>query len=156
LLNSISSLAIVHSKDFFNFKYLKDKKLSNIVLVLSSITCLIIALYQFSVLYLFLLADLLCCACVYVIFKGLYKKKVYIYRSLFLIISGLCSGLLFFPTIDLSGSLLVGYLFNKDSFDQIFTNSLLFWSFLFSFFVPLIIDFFISLYGIVLKKLINT
>ena len=77
LLNSISSLTIVHSKDFFNFRYLKDKKLSNIVLIFLSIVCFVIALYQFSVLYLFLLADLLCCACVYVIFKGLYQKKIY-------------------------------------------------------------------------------
>ncbi len=77
LLNSISSLTIVHSKDFFNFKYLKDKKLSNVILILLSILCLVIALYQLSVLYLFLLADLLCCACVYVIFKGFYQKKIY-------------------------------------------------------------------------------
>jgi Na+/proline symporter len=37
LLNSISSLTIVHSKDFFNFKYLKDKRLSNVILILLSI-----------------------------------------------------------------------------------------------------------------------
>ena len=93
LLNSISSLTIVHSKDFFNFRSLKDKKLSNIVLILLSIVCFVIALYQFSVLYLFLLADLLCCACVYLIFKGLYQNKIYSCRSLVLIIAGLCLGL---------------------------------------------------------------
>jgi Na+/proline symporter len=96
LLNSISSLTIIHSKDFFNFKHLKNKKLSNVILILLSIICLIIALYQFSVLYLFLLADLLCCACAYVIFKGLYQKKIYSFRSLVLITIGLCLGLLFF------------------------------------------------------------
>jgi Na+/pantothenate symporter len=140
LLSSISSLTIVHSKDFFNFKYLKDKKLSNVVLILLSITCLIIALYQFSVLYLFLLADLLCCACVYVVFKGLYQKKIYPRRSLVLIMSGLCLGLLFFPSIDFSKSLLVGVIFNKIVFNEIFTNSLLFWSFLFATFAPMILD----------------
>jgi Na+/proline symporter len=140
LLNSISSLAIVHSKDFFNFKYLKDKKLSNVVLILLSITCLIIALYQFSVLYLFLLADLLCCACVYVIFRGLYQKKIYPCRSLVLIMSGLCLGLLFFPSTDFSKSLLVGIIFNKSIFNEIFTNSLLFWSFLFATFSPMVLD----------------
>jgi hypothetical protein len=140
LLGSISSLTIVHSKDFFNFKYLKDKKLSNVVLILLSITCLIIALYQFSVLYLFLLADLLCCACVYVVFKGLYQKKIYPRRSLVLIMSGLCLGLLFFPSIDFSKSLLVGVIFNKIVFNEIFTNSLLFWSFLFATFAPMILD----------------
>ena len=140
LLNSISSLTIVHSKDFFNFKYLKDKKLSSIVLILLSIVCLIIALYQFSVLYLFLLADLLCCACVYVIFKGLYQKKINPCRSLALIMIGLCLGLLFFPSIDFSKSLLVGVIFNKSIFNEIFTNSLLFWSFLFATFSPLFFD----------------
>jgi Na+/proline symporter len=140
LLNSISSLAIVHSKDFFNFKYLKDKKLSNVLLILLSIACLIIALYQFSVLYLFLLADLLCCACVYVIFKGLYQKKISQFRSLILIIIGLFSGLLFFPNTEFSNSLLVGFIFDKSFFSQIFINSLLFWSFLCAFLLPLIGD----------------
>jgi hypothetical protein len=142
LLNSISSLTIVHSKDFFNFKNLKNKKLSNVVLILLSITCLIIALYQFSVLYLFLLADLLCCACVYVIFRGLYQKKIYPYRCLFLIMSGLCLGLLFFPSTDFSRSLLVGIIFNKSIFHEIFVNSLLFWSFLFAFVAPFLCDMF--------------
>ena len=143
LLNSISSLTIVHSKNFFNLKNFKDKKLSNVILILLSVFCLIIALYQFSVLYLFLLADLFCCACVYVIFKGLYQKKIYRHRCLFLIMSGLCLGLLFFPSTDFSKSLLVGFIFNKSIFNEIFTNSLLFWSFLFAFITPLVADFFL-------------
>jgi hypothetical protein len=146
LLNSISSLTIVHSKDFFNFKYFKDKKLSNIILILLSIVCLIIALYQFSVLYLFLLADLLCCACVYVIFKGLYQKKINPLRSIVLIMIGLFSGLLFFPNIYFSQSLLVGFIFDKSFFSLIFVNSLLFWSFLCAFSLPLISDMFIESY----------
>ena len=140
LLNSISSLAIVHSKDFFNFKSLKDKKLSNVLLILLSIICFIVALYQFSVLYLFLLADLLCCACVYVIFKGLYQKKIYPFRSLVLIISGLILGLLFFPSSDFSKSILIGVIFNKNAFDGIFTSSLLFWSFSLAFVGPILCD----------------
>ena len=140
LLNSISSLTILHSKDFFNFKYYKEKKLSNVILILLSILCLVIALYQLSVLYLFLLADLLCCACVYVIFKGLYQKKIYSRRSLVLIIIGLCLGLLFFPSVDFTESLIIGVIFNKSHFNEIFTNSLLFWSFLFATLSPFIFD----------------
>ncbi|CAO6130698.1 PutP Na+/proline symporter [Candidatus Pelagibacterales bacterium] len=140
LLNSISSITIVHSKDFFNFKYLKDKKLSNVILILLSILCLVIALYQLSVLYLFLLADLLCCACVYVIFKGFYQKKIYPNHSFILIMTGLCLGLLFFPSIDFSKSLLIGVIFEKSNFNEIFTNSLLFWSFLFATFSPMFFD----------------
>jgi Na+/proline symporter len=146
LLNSISSLVIVHSKDFFNFKYLKNKKLSNVVLILLSIICLIIALYQFSVLYLFLLADLLCCACVYVVFKGLYQKKINPFRSQVLIIIGLISGLLFFPNMAFSQSLLVGFIFDKSVFNRMFVNSLLFWSFLSAFLLPLISDIFVEAY----------
>jgi Na+/proline symporter len=141
LLNSISSLAIIHSKDFFNFKYLKDKKLSNLLLILLSVLCLIITLYQFSVLYLFLLADLLCCACFYVIFKSFYQKKNYSYKSFILISIGLVLGLLFFPSTDFSNSLLIGFIFNKNYFNEIFTNSLLFWSFLFAIFSPIFFDF---------------
>jgi Na+/proline symporter len=151
LLNSISSLTIVHSKDFFNFKYLKDKRLSKVILILLSIICLIISLYQFSVLYLFLLADLLCCACVYVIFKGLYQKKINPLRSIILIMIGLFSGLLFFPNIDFSRSLLAGFIFDKSFFNLIFFNSLLFWSFLSAFLLPLISDMFVESY----KKIFN-
>ena len=140
LLNSISSLTIVHSKDFFNFKYFKDKKLSHVILIILSILCLVIALYQLSVLYLFLLADLLCCACVYVIFKGFYQKKIYPNHSFILITIGLCLGLLFFPSIDFSKSLLIGVIFDKNSFNGIFTNSLLFWSFLLATFSPIFFD----------------
>ncbi|NBV40166.1 MAG: sodium:solute symporter, partial [Proteobacteria bacterium] len=78
---------------------------------------------------------------VYVIFKGLYQKKIYPYRSLVLIMIGLCLGLLFFPSTDFSKSILVGGIFNKSIFNEIFTNSLLFWSFLFATFSPMIFDF---------------
>jgi hypothetical protein len=57
--------------------------------------------------------------------------------------SGLCLGLLFFPSTDFSKSLLVGFIFNKSIFNEIFTNSLLFWSFLLAFITPLVADFFL-------------
>jgi hypothetical protein len=53
---------------------------------------------------------------------------------------GLCLGLLFFPSMDFSKSLLVGVIFNKSIFNEIFTNSLLFWSFLFASFTPVVFD----------------
>jgi Na+/proline symporter len=146
LLNSISSLVIVHGKYFFNFKYLKDKKLSNFLLIILSIVCLIIALHQFSVLYLFLLADLLCCACAYVVFKGLYQKKIYSLRSVVSIMIGFFSGLLFFPSSDFSKSLLVGFIFDKSLFGSMFINSLLFWSFLCAFIFPLLSDMITIIY----------
>ncbi len=54
--------------------------------------------------------------------------------------SGLILGLLFFPNTDFSKSLLVGVIFNKSIFNEIFTNSLLFWSFLFATFSPMVLD----------------
>jgi len=63
-------------------------------------------------------------------------------------------GLLFFPSIDFSKSLLVGVIFNKSIFNEIFTNSLLFWSFIFSFIVPFILDYSLSI--LIGYKLIST
>jgi Na+/proline symporter len=142
LLNSISSLTIVHSKDFSNLKKIsKPKQLSNIVLIFSVFVCFLIVLFQFSVLYLFLFADLLCCACVYVVFKGLYEKKVSALKSIILISIGLVTGLLLFPSEDFSKSLLIGVLFSKDIFSETFSKALLFWSFLFATLSPLFFDF---------------
>jgi hypothetical protein len=142
LLNSISSLTIVHSKDFSNLKKIsKPKQLSNIVLIVSVFVCFLIVLFQFSVLYLFLFADLLCCACVYVVFKGLYEKKISALKSIILISIGLVTGLLLFPSEDFSKSLLIGVFFSRDIFSETFSKALLFWSFLFATLSPLFFDF---------------
>jgi hypothetical protein len=53
---------------------------------------------------------------------------------------GLSLGLLFFPSMDFSKSLLIGVIFDKSNFNEIFTNSLLFWSFLFATFLPMFFD----------------
>ena len=153
LLNSISSLTIVHSENFFNLKKIsKQKKLSNIVLIISAFICFLIVLFQFSVLYLFLFADLLCCACVYVVFKGLYEKKISQLRSIILMSTGLISGLLLFPNENFSKSILIGFLFKKDIFSNVISDSLLFWSFLFATFVPLVFDSLIKTFVIMPSK----
>jgi hypothetical protein len=153
LLNSISSLTIVHSENFFNLKKIsKQKKLSNIVLIISAFICFLIVLFQFSVLYLFLFADLLCCACVYVVFKGLYEKKISQLRSIILMSAGLISGLLLFPNENFSKSILIGFLFKKDIFSDVISGSLLFWSFLFATFVPLVFDSLIKTLAIMPSK----
>jgi hypothetical protein len=54
--------------------------------------------------------------------------------------TGLSLGLLFFPSIDFSKSLLIGVIFDKSNFNEIFTNSLLFWSFFFATFLPVFFD----------------
>ena len=153
LLNSISSLSIVHSKDFFNLKEIsKQKRLSNIVLIISVLICFLVVLFQFSVLYLFLFADLLCCSCVYVIFKGLYEKKIKNFKTVLLISMGLIAGLLLFPSEDYSKSLLIGVLFNKNIFSEVFANSLMFWSFLSATLSPLIADLLVIFTNGIIKK----
>jgi hypothetical protein len=77
---------------------------------------------------------------VYVVFKGLYEKKVSQCRSIVLVSIGLTTGLLLFPSEDFSKSLLVGILFNKDIFSETFSKALLFWSFLFATLAPVFFD----------------
>ena len=89
--------------------------------------------------YLFLLADLLCCAAVFTVFYGFYKKKFKEKNAMISIISGLFLGLLLFPSPDFSKSILIGTLLPFDLFPQILSSSLLFWSFLLAAISPAIV-----------------
>ena len=76
LVNAISSLVVVDGKNFYRDPKKKDfLRLSKIFIIILSIISLIIASKGFSILYLFLLADLLCCAAVFTVFYGFYQKK---------------------------------------------------------------------------------
>jgi len=55
------------------------------------------------------------------------------------ILIGLFLGLLFFPNLDFSKSILVGTLLPIDLFPQVISGSLLFWSFLIATLVPAIV-----------------
>ena len=74
LINAISSLIIVDGKKILssNKDYLKLSR--NIIIGLSFIA-LYVASKGFSILYLFLLADLFCCAAVLSIFYSFYSKS---------------------------------------------------------------------------------
>jgi Na+/proline symporter len=139
LVNAISSLVVVESRYFFaNYRNKNFLKLSKIFLVILSIFSFIIASKGFSILYLFLLADLFCCAAVITIFSGLYKKKVKEINAFVSIIIGLLLGLLLFPSPDFAQSILVGTFLARDLFPQFITNYLLFWSFLLATLSPVI------------------
>ncbi|NBV93762.1 MAG: sodium:solute symporter, partial [Proteobacteria bacterium] len=58
-------------------------------------------------------------------------------------------GLLFFPSTDFSKSLLVGVILDKSNFNEIFSNYLMFWSFLTATLSPLIAEFLLI---VLLKK----
>ena len=91
------------------------------------------------ILYLFLFADLLCCATVVTIFYGFFKKKINTKLSLVSIILGLSSGLLFFPSQNFQSSLLVGNIMSVDNFSPIVISNLLFISFIVAIIVPFLV-----------------
>ena len=130
LINAISSILIINgrqiSKSFFSYS-LKDK--TNYIIILISILVFIIASKGYSILYLFLLADLFCCAAVVTIFFGFFNKKIDSQLSYLSILSALISGILFFPSTDFQKSILVGNLLPIELFSSIITTNLLFISF---------------------------
>jgi len=133
LVNAISSLIVVDGK-----KINKSLKSSKGLIILLSMIALFVASKGFSVLYLFLLADLLCCAAVFPVFYGFYKKKFNEKKAIKSILIGLILGLLIFPSPDFSKSILIGTLLPFDLFPQILSSSLLFWSFLLATVSPVI------------------
>jgi hypothetical protein len=130
LINAISSVLIVNSKQisksFFN-NSLKNK--TNYIIILISFLVFILASKGYSILYLFLLADLFCCAAVITIFYGFFNKRINPRLSYFSILSSLILGFLFFPSMDFQTSVLVGNLLPIEFFSSIITTNLLFISF---------------------------
>ena len=95
--------------------------------------------------YLFLLADLFCCAAVVIIFYGFFNKKIDTRLSFLSIISALILGLLFFPSTDFQSSILVGNLLPLEFFSSIVKTNLLFISFATAIIVQLALIIFYSL-----------
>ena len=146
LINAISSLIIVNGDQInksLSGKEIKNK--ANLIILLLSILVFVLASEGYSILYLFLLADLLCCAAVITIFYGFFNKKINSKLAASSIVCALIFGLLFFPSMDFQSSILVGYLIPKDLFNSLITGNLLFVSFSISIIVPLIMIFIYSL-----------
>ena len=138
IVNAISSLIIIDGNKIIKYKNLDYQKLSNKIMVFISFLAFIIASKGLSILYLFLLADLFCCAAVLSVFYGFYNKSFLEKNAYISIIFGLIIGLLLFPSPDFSKSLLVGFLIPTDYFPSFVSNSLLFLSFLFAILTPVI------------------
>ena len=140
LINAISSIAVVDgSKIYSGYNQNNFLRLSKVFIVFLSIISLIIASKGYSILYLFLLADLLCCSAVVTVFYGFYQKKFKEKNAIISILFGLFFGLLFFPNPDFSKSILVGTLLSFDLFPKIISSSLLFWSFLIATIGPVVV-----------------
>ena len=139
LVNAISSLVVVDAKSIFNFSKNTDYlKLSKYIIIVLSIVVFIIASKGFSILYLFLLADLFCCAFVLTVFYSFYNKQLSEKTAYISIIVGLIVGLVLFPTPDFSKSILIGFLLPIELFPEFISINLLFWSFIIATFVPII------------------
>lgn len=131
LVNAISSIIIVDAKKMYhNSNKNNFLRSSKVFIVILSIISFIIASKGYSILYLFLLADLLCCAAVFTVFYGFYQKNFREKNAIVSILLGLFLGLLLFPSPDFSKSILIGTLLPFDLFPRIVSSSLLFWSFL--------------------------
>ena len=139
LVNAISSLFVIDGKATFNLDDKTDYlKISKYFIMILSLIAFGVASKGFDILYLFLLADLFCCAFVVTVFYSFYNKvnEKTAYVS---ILIGLVAGFLLFPFPDFSKSLLVGVFFPKDLFSPFIAQSLLFLSFLIATFLPAII-----------------
>ena len=136
IINAISSLIIVDGKKIIKIK--NYDLLSKQIIIILSIIALFVSSKGLSILYLFLLADLFCCAAVLSIFYGFYSKTFFEKNAYVSIIVGLIAGLLLFPSPDFSKSILIGILFPVDLFPSIVSQSLLFLSFLTATFAPLL------------------
>ena len=140
LVNAISSIIIVDGKKIYTQSIQNNfLGLSKVLIIILSCITLVIASKGYSILYLFLLADLLCCAAVFTVFYGFYQKNFEEKNSMISILLGLFLGLLLFPSPDFSKSILVGIMLPFDLFPQIVSSSLLFWSFLFATVGPVIV-----------------
>ena len=136
IINAISSLIIVDGKKIIKIK--NYDLLSKQIIIILSIIALFVASKGLSILYLFLLADLFCCAAVLSIFYGFYSKTFFEKNAYVSIIVGLIAGLLLFPSPDFSKSILIGILFPIDMFPSFVSQSLLFLSFVVATFAPVI------------------
>ena len=140
LINAISSLIVVDGKAVFNFrKETNYLKFSKSVIIFLSIISFVVASKGFDILYLFLLADLFCCAFVLTIFYSFYNKNISEKTAYIAIIIGLISGILLFPSPDFSKSLLIGILIPKELITPFISQSLLFLSFLVATLLPFLV-----------------
>ena len=137
LINAISSLIIVDLDKIIKLKN-NHKSISKQIVIFLSIIAFFVASKGFSILYLFLIADLFCCAAVLSVFYTFYSKSHNEKNAYVSIIVGLIAGLLFFPSPDFSQSILIGIIIPLDIMPSFISQSLLFCSFVVATFSPMV------------------
>ena len=137
LINAISSLIVVDGKATFKIKNkINYLNFSRYIIIFLSVICFIVASKGFDILYLFLIADLFCCAFVLTVFYSFYNNNITERNAYTSIIIGLIGGFLIFPSPDFSKSLLFGTLIPVEALSAFVSQSLLFLSFLVATFLP--------------------
>ena len=139
LINAISSILLINGNQISKLIFTNSlKNKTNYIILLISILVFILASKGFSILYLFLLADLFCCAAVVTIFYGFFNRKINPRLSHLSIFSALFLGILFFPSTDYQSSILVGNLLPIEFFSTAIRTNLLFISFAIAIFTQLL------------------
>ncbi len=139
LINAISSLIIINGSKFLKLNTKALKVLSYYLLIILSCVVFLIASKGYSVLFMFLFADLLCCAAVFPVFYGMFNQNISKKLALYSVISGLILGLLLFPDQTFTKSILIGNILPSDYFPSFITTALLFWSFVLATFIPIVV-----------------
>jgi SSS family solute:Na+ symporter len=141
LINAISSLFIINGNKFVRLTPNALRQLSYFFVIILSMIVFLVASKGYSVLFMFLFADLLCCSAVFPVFYGMFNKNISKKLGLYSVVSGLMFGLALFPNQTFTQSLLVGKIFSVEYFPEWISTALLFWSFVLATFVPMIVVF---------------
>ncbi len=97
-ISGLNSILVVDLHRLFpNINGEKLLKVSRYIIVVMALPVMFVASQGYSILYLFLLADLLCCAAAFPVFFGFYNARYQSYNAVLSIIAGLTAGLFFFP-----------------------------------------------------------
>ena len=138
LINAISSLITIEAPKFLKLKNKNDYlKLSKYLIALLSVFVFYTASKGNSVLFMFLFADLLCCAAAFPVFYGLYKGNTSNKVTFYSILTGLIFGLCMFPDQSFQSSFIVGGVFEAKIFPTWISTALLFWSIILATFTPM-------------------
>jgi len=141
LINAISSLFIINGTKFFKLTHYALRKLSYSLIIFLSAIVFLVSSKGYSVLFMFLFADLLCCSAVFPVFFGMFNKNISKELGLYSVMSGLISGLALFPNQTFEKSILIGNILPVEYFPGWISTALLFWSFVLATFVPMIVVF---------------
>jgi len=144
LINAISSLFIINGGKFLKLTSKALRQLSYFLVIILSGIVFLVASKGYSVLFMFLFADLLCCSAVFPVFYGMFNKNISKKLGFYSVISGLISGLTLFPNQTFEKSILIGNILPVEYFPGWISTALLFWSFVLATFVPVVVVLFFN------------